>query len=61
MIKFLFALVLLLSSNAHAGERPGEDSSLAGRQARVKAFLEEELECDRYVFPRGPFLSLIHI
>lgn len=58
MIKFLFAALLLLSSGTHAGERPDEDSSLAGRQARVKAFLAEELECDRYVFPRGRFPAL---
>jgi CubicO group peptidase (beta-lactamase class C family) len=54
-ITVLFALLLLFSSAASCGERPAEDSSLAGRQARVKTFLAEELECDRYVFPRGPF------
>jgi len=58
VIKFLLTVVLLLSSAAYAGERPGDDSSLAGRQARVKAFLEEELDCDRYVFPRGRFPGL---
>jgi hypothetical protein len=57
-ITFLCALLLLLSSAAYGGERPGEDSSWTGRRGCVKAFLAEEVECDQYVFPPGSFPGL---
>ena len=55
MIKLLCGLLLVLSTAARAGELSREDSSLAGRQGRVKAFLTEEVEFDRYLFPPGRF------
>jgi CubicO group peptidase (beta-lactamase class C family) len=58
VITFLCAVLFLLSSAAYAGERPDQDTSPDARQARVKAFLAEELECDRYVFPPGRFPAI---
>jgi CubicO group peptidase (beta-lactamase class C family) len=53
-----WVVALLILPGASAKGRPAADSVVTSREADVKAFLAEELEFDRYLFPPGPFPSV---
>jgi CubicO group peptidase (beta-lactamase class C family) len=57
-IFLLWLTSLLLLSAVYAGGLAAPDSSLIAREVRVKTFLGEDLEFERYIFPPGRFPSV---